>query len=675
MRESSSTETDRVSKRIVTVSMNFTPTHISRVCLVTVLFFISCSTARFNTFYNARQNYKEALRLAETRNTGSKPSSGEIAKLDKCLEKCGVIIARHPGSSLVDDALFLMGKALSLKQEHATSAEKFSELREYFPESEFVGPSLYLEAVERRALAQWARAENLIETHLNTSDTWSVWQERSAVLYAEIAESNGRYDQALSRIEQPLTRSKRKEIVGPAYLLKGRSLRGTGELEAAMDAFRQASEHADTHSRRFEAQVEMGETASLLGRGEESLEIFRDLTAFARADSELAQVGLSIGRSWRSLSDFNEAEEAWRNVILAYPRETASKYARMELASMLETEQGDLSAALVEYDELAKQGRPRDLVTRASRRAKALRAVEQLGLSLQDSSLNRGSNLMKLGDTFFFNLELPDSALPYYAKAHAEFPESSWAARALYAEIRIRREHQSTGNGVIDSLLGTLTSRYPHSAQARSIRVMSGELPESTYGLSKAGWFYERAEEIWLDNDDFTAALDTFTMIADSFPTSPIAPKALLASAWISGEDLGDSVGTRAFLQRILDSYPKSEEASYASRVLGVSLIDKKLPYDTAPSIVRIDTVECAEIAPVDSLHRLGIVRVRVLVDANGEAKNVELVKGTQSLLCDDAAIQTARIAEYTPAQKDSISVEAWFDVDVPFVPTRADST
>jgi len=204
---------------------------------------------------------------------------------------------------------------------------------------------------------------------------------------------------------------------------------------------------------------------------------------------------------------------------------------------------------------------------------------------------------------------------------------------------------------------------------------MRGELPESSYGLSKAGWFYERAEDLWLEDRDFSSALDTFAMISDSFPENPIAAQALMASAWISGEDLGDSVRARTLLQRIIDDYPKTEYASFASRVLGVAISEKKLPYDTAPRVVQIDTIECAEVAPVDSLHRLGIVRVRVLVDSTGEAQNVELVKGTLSLLCDDAAIQTARIAEYEPAQKESTAVEAWFEVDVPFIPTRVDST
>ena len=248
-------------------------THHFGFCIAISLVLLNCSTARFNTFYNANLNFKEAKQLAKTRSAGSNPSSSEIAKLDKCLEKCGIIIARHSGSGLVDDAIFLMGKALSLKQEHATAAEKFSELREYFPESEFVGPSLYMEAAERCELEQWTRAENLIENHLATTDEWNEWQERSALLYARIAEWNKRYDQALTRIESLLDRSGRKEILAPAYLLKGRCLRETNMLEEAIDAFEEASKKADTHSYRFKAQVEMGETAAMLNRGEKALAV------------------------------------------------------------------------------------------------------------------------------------------------------------------------------------------------------------------------------------------------------------------------------------------------------------------------------------------------------------------------------------------------------------------
>ena len=100
-----------------------------------------------------------------------------------------------------------------------------------------------------------------------------------------------------------------------------------------------------------------------------------------------------------------------------------------------------------------------------------------------------------------------------------------------------------------------------------------------------------------------------------------------------------------------------------------------ELPYDVPPILVRIDTLECNEIAPVDSLQRLGVVTVRVFIDSLGNAGEAELIKGTGSLLCDDAALYAARMADYKAARKGDSAVDAWLDLDVPFIPAGEDST
>ncbi len=639
--------------------------------LTAVAVIIGCSSARFNTYYNASKLYQEAEDLSKSRNKGSKPSGTEDTKLNNCLDKCRIIITRYSESGLVDDALFLMGKAFVLKQSHSAAADKFSELREYFPESPFVDASYYLEAKERSELEQWARVENLLKIHLQKGDRWTVWQERSALLLAQIAEWNYAYERALGHVSDLLGRAGRKEVIGQAYLLKGRCLREVGRLDDAVDAFAVAFDRASTREDRFEGQIEKGETLALLGRGEEALTTFRELSSIARVDSELAQVGLSVGKSWLSLNEFREAEEAWRNVIQAYPREGAAKRAMMELATMLETKEHELGAALKEYEELSKQGRPRALVEEAGRRAKALRKVLELTEALKDSSAELGARLMELADTYLFSLELPDSASRYYHLAHEEFPESSWAARALYVEAWILGQGDDSLALISSELTERLVSDYGWSAQARTVLADRGDIPQIAQGMSESMWLLTQGEAWWLYMDDPRAALETLGQVSDSFPKSPEASKALLACAWICSESLHDTTAAKSYLEKVTELYPKTEEARRAATELGVSLTHKTLPYDIPPSLACIDTVTCEEIAPVDSLHRLGVIDVRVLVDATGEAKNVELVKGTGSLLCDDAAMQAARGAEYAPALKDSSGVEAWLDIGVPFIPTR----
>jgi TonB family protein len=185
---------------------------------------------------------------------------------------------------------------------------------------------------------------------------------------------------------------------------------------------------------------------------------------------------------------------------------------------------------------------------------------------------------------------------------------------------------------------------------------------------------YHDAESAWLDDGDAQKALAAFAAIVDSFPESPESPKALVAMAMVASEAYHDTTLTRAHLRAAAERYPDTEPGRWAALATGGLGVTREA-YDTAPQLMRIDTVMCAEIAPVDSLHRLGSVMVRVLVDTTGAARDVELIKGTGSLLCDDAALGAARAADYVSAQKATAPVEAWLEVSVPFVPARRDTT
>ncbi|MBN1423747.1 TonB family protein [Candidatus Fermentibacteria bacterium] len=641
------------------------------VILASALVSVAC--VRFNTYYNARRAFRGAEELRAQRAPGSSPSSQELAYLEQCLEKCAVILARHPGSGLADDALFLMARALALKEQHNAAAEKYAELRRFFPSTEYAAASMYHEAQARAKLGQFEVAESVIEEHLGAAGSWSQWHERAALLYAEIGESRGSCADALARLDTLLSRSHRRDILSVAHLLRGRCLAAGGDDDQAFRWFQEGDRVAPNRNLRFQARLLMGEALARMGRGEEALEAFGRLRQIARADSELALVGLAVGSSQRALGDFSAAEDAWRDVIQAYPREDVSKRARMALATMLEKDLRDFTRALAEYEDLSKQGTPRLLVEDAGRRAKALRDVERLRAAVADSDGVAASALMELAELFLLRLQLPDSALPLLLLASAEHADSVWAPRALYAAATV---YNSRGDSAeADSLHRELVGRYSHSRQARSVRALWGEIPPESGTLSTPEWTYLLAERAWLQEADPQSARTLFQTVVDSFPSSAQAPKALLSLAWIASETFGDTATARATLQTALERYPDTEPAQWASLAFGMGATPYGRAIDVLPHVVRIDTITCHEIAPVDSLLKLGAVMVKVLVDTSGNAREVELLKGTGSLLCDDAALVAARTADYVSAQKGADRVEAWLEVSVPFMPAHRDTS
>ncbi|MGH7601168.1 MAG: NAD-dependent protein deacylase, partial [bacterium] len=72
------------------------------ILAATILSLQGCG-AYFNTFYNTKKLYKEALEEQKRRGADNKPTSMEIQKYDKAIEKGSKLLQLHPKSRYVDD--------------------------------------------------------------------------------------------------------------------------------------------------------------------------------------------------------------------------------------------------------------------------------------------------------------------------------------------------------------------------------------------------------------------------------------------------------------------------------------------------------------------------------------------------------------------------------------------
>ncbi|MDM7992512.1 MAG: hypothetical protein QUS11_04305 [Candidatus Fermentibacter sp.] len=96
--------------------------------LVPVLALLVSGCAYFNTFYNARQSYDEAL--ASVRLNPDNPSAGEEQDLRDAIEGAGKVLAFYPDSRWADDAQMLIADALLLLGSRSTSGSGTSSYEE-----------------------------------------------------------------------------------------------------------------------------------------------------------------------------------------------------------------------------------------------------------------------------------------------------------------------------------------------------------------------------------------------------------------------------------------------------------------------------------------------------------------------------------------------------------------
>ena len=89
---------------------------VSLVAAAVIALLLQSCGGYYNTFYNTKKVYKEALEEQKRRPVNdNRPGSGEIQKYDKAIEKASKLLQLYPNSRYVDDALLLIGECFFLQ--------------------------------------------------------------------------------------------------------------------------------------------------------------------------------------------------------------------------------------------------------------------------------------------------------------------------------------------------------------------------------------------------------------------------------------------------------------------------------------------------------------------------------------------------------------------------------
>lgn len=161
----------------------------------------------------------------------------------------------------------------------------------------------------------------------------------------------------------------------------------------------------------------------------------------------------------------------------------------------------------------------------------------------------------ELGNLYFTDLLVPDSAFYYYSEIVTEYPNTTYHARTLYAlgsyYLTIDNKPKA------DSLFQNVYDNYKSDPIARAAAVRLGistqEL-DSDPALKK----YLVAEDL-IEEDLFYDAIEELDFIHRTYPESEYAPKSLYAIGWIYENEFIDFEGATQFYDSLKTKYPKTE--------------------------------------------------------------------------------------------------------------------
>jgi TolA-binding protein len=171
-------------------------------------------------------------------------------------------------------------------------------------------------------------------------------------------------------------------------------------------------------------------------------------------------------------------------------------------------------------------------------------------------------NLFELGNLFFTEFNLPDSAYYYYSKVLNDYPDSKYQARTMYAlgsyYLTINE------NAKADSLFNIIYDNYKNE---NVVNAAANKLNKPLIDLNydPAVSLYDSAEKR-LTNKNYTASLKEFYNIYKSYPQSTLAPKALYATGWILENQLNMPDSAALFYDTLTARYPKTVYAVKISK-------------------------------------------------------------------------------------------------------------
>ncbi|MBI2794996.1 MAG: tetratricopeptide repeat protein [Ignavibacteria bacterium] len=492
-------------------------------------------------------------------------------KVDSILLKGSKILANHPKSEFVESSLFLMAEAYFFRQEWMPSQQKCIELIERFTDGELSPDAHLLLAKNYLMQRKVSQGKQTLSRTIDVAwykDRFDILSEAYRI-QAEMAMEDGDlegavqpYKQAIAQIEDDEVRAKWQVDVASLYYRQGR-------FELAEQAFARVFNFTPDILAEFEALLYRGSSLVKLGRTEEAEEIFTSIERnknYADWISFVTAEKLALQR--RKSSSLNDStliaqERVADTSFVGRPELMAQSFQKgMSLykennyqeaikyfakAKVVRTPVYEVAS---KYFTLLKQWDDQH------RKVNGYNAVLIERESFRDSIMSmKARELYALGRVHE-QLGNIDSALFYYRYSYDSTSDAdNDRSKYLYSQARLLAPSDPDA---ADSLYMVLNEKYPKSIYGKEASDNLGFTAEAA--IDDAAEMY-RSGMSFRKIRDFDYASKQFNEVAARFESSQFAAKSLYALGWMFERDLNEQDSALFYYGLLMERYPRSEYA------------------------------------------------------------------------------------------------------------------
>jgi TolA-binding protein len=422
------------------------------------------SCAYFNTLYNARRIYREA---EEKREKGTGGEREMRDSYEEVVTKCAKIVRDYPNSRWVDDALFLMGKALVRQGETDKGIRKFIELVTNFPKSDYVPKSIYWLGLAYYEKGDYNQALVYSDRFLKEYPESNLRNE-VMFLAGDLNRELEQEEEALSFYSRVAEESSDGETVDEATLKTAELFYAKGDWEKAAAAYARVLRKGISWERRYEISLALGECYTSIGRCEEALGVYDGLLQEIVSSKEKPPVVLGRGASYVCMDSLETALSILKGVTGEFPRSTYSAEAYYRIGVIFHEKLDSLSRAQEAFAKVAGEYANSDFAEMAIQKSTSIKRL----LELEQSSGEDVGGRERFAEKKFLAAEIQltrleeiDLAITNYTAVLDSFPRSSYAPQAAYAVAWIYDKKKREREAAIE-MYRRVISFYPRSPQA-----------------------------------------------------------------------------------------------------------------------------------------------------------------------------------------------------------------
>ena len=286
----------------------------------------------------------------------------------------------------------------------------------------------------------------------------------------------------------------------------------------------------------FETRVKIGETLERQQKYDEALDTYQKILKIKRLRIYEAEIRLKQALIYQLKDQTETAEEIYSDVGKKYPRSEYSAAAFYRLGLIEQKSRRNLEKSKELFEKAVREDRSSPEGKLALQRQKDLVALERYQKQIEkvEDPQKALGPLFDLAELYLFNLGEPDSALSIYQRVLSLTDTTDLAPRVRYAIGLIYADSLKNETAAREQFQ-LLLDQYPNTPYAVEART---RLNQKHADDALAETRFLQAENLIAEGTPARDIVPIYRQIADEYPNSLFAPKALFALAWTYENDL-----------------------------------------------------------------------------------------------------------------------------------------